>query len=296
MMAIHSERNLYPGINAHLNSFLQNEPGGWANFHAEHIVHLREVLDECLPSGYFARSEKSLQIGEFDAGTGVESRRGTKPDVTVFRSGIPSTAQSAAPIAAEPTGTLPITDTIEEEEAFTGLVIYQAGEGSVLGRPVTRVELLSPANKPGGNHHGQYIVKRLETLKSGLRLVEVDYLQQTPPVIRVLPSYPVGDEGATAYTILVSDPRPTLEQGTTAVYGFHVDESLPVIPIPLAGADVVNLDFGLVYQQTFERSRFFQMVVDYAQDPVGLNRYQAADRERIEKRLKHIREAHRSGE
>ena len=79
---------------------------------------------------------------------------------------------------------------MEEEETLTGLVIYQAGEGSVLGRPITRIELLSPANKPPGSHHEQYMVKRLETLKSGLRLVELDYLHESHPVIQALPSYP----------------------------------------------------------------------------------------------------------
>lgn len=289
-MAIHADKNLYPGINAHLNSFLQNEPGGWANFHAEHIIRLREAIDEGLPPGYFARSEKSLQIGEFDPGSGTQDTSHTKPDVTVYHHPVFG-SESGSVIARTdaPSITLPMPQTLAEEDELTGLIIYQAGEGSILGRPITRVELLSPANKPGGSHYEQYMVKRWETLRSGLRLVEIDYLHQTPPVIHNLPDYSRGMEGALPYVILVSDPRPTFEQGKTDVYAFGVDDPLPVINVPLAGADVVRVEFGTVYDHTLASSRFFRMVVDYAQEPAAFERYSPADQEQIRQRLATIR-------
>lgn len=37
-MAICTPLNLYPGVNAHLNSFLQSEGGGWESFHAQYLV------------------------------------------------------------------------------------------------------------------------------------------------------------------------------------------------------------------------------------------------------------------
>ncbi len=295
-MPIHADKNLYTGINVHLNSFLQQEPGGWASFHGVHVTHLAEAFDENLPSGYFTRSEQSLQIGAFDPGTGTEQRSSTRPDVMVYRG--PGNVQGSTGLAevTAPTDTLPLIDTLPEQETLTGLVIYQAGEGSSLGRPITRVELLSPANKPGGTHYAQYWVKRLQTLQSGLRLVEIDYLHQSPPVVPVLADYTRQEDHATPYIILVSDPRPTFEKGLMAFYAFHTDMALPVINIPLAGADTVKLNFGSVYNRTFESARFFKLVADYAEDPVNLNRYSPEDQERIRQQLAQIRTSAQNGE
>ncbi len=291
MMALHADQNLYPGINIHLNSLLQDEPGGWRSFHSQHVTDLARTIDEALPQGYFTRSEMSLQIGEFDPGSGDQGQSSTIPDVSIYRrrgqspGSVMTLAESEAPAVS-----IPIPETLESEDTLIGLVIYQAGEGSLLGRPVTRIELLSPSNKPGGSHYGQYRVKRLDTLKSGLRLVEIDYLHETPPIIRNLPDYSKQEQGAVPFVILVSDPRPTLEQGKTTVFAFGVDDPLPVIDVPLAGADVVRVNFGAAYRQTFEGARFFRMIVDYAQEPLHLERYAEADRQRIQARLAEIRQ------
>lgn len=289
-MPLQAEHNLYPGVNVHLNSYLQNEPGGWANFHSLHVTHLAEALDQDLPSGYFARSETSLQIDVIDPGSGYEQRTRTRPDVMIYKGGPPAAGSTALLEATAPTEVMPLPETLPEEQALTGLVIYQAGEGSPLGRPVTRVELLSPANKPGGTHYEQYMVKRLQTLKSGLRLVEIDYLHQSPPILPVLPDYTRQEAGASAYSILVSDPRPTFEKGTVKRYAFGVITPLPIINIPLAGADVVTLSFGAVYNHTFESARFFRLVVDYAENPVNLSSYSADDQQHIQQHLAAIRQ------
>jgi hypothetical protein len=285
-MAIHSDKNLYPGINAHLNSFLQDEPGGWQSFHAEHIVDIAKVINEHVPQGYFARAEKTLQISEIVPGT--KSPSVTVPDTTIYRAEAGGRKSPTVAQTTPPTATLSIIDTLDEEEYLTGIVIYQAGEGSLLGRPITRVELLSPANKPGGSHHGQYKVKRLETLQSGLRLVEIDYLHETPPITHAVKNYPEGEEGAFPYNILVSDPRPRLEKGPTYFYGFGIDDNMPVITIPLAGADDMALDLGVAYNRTFEDSPFYGLAVDYEQEPMHFERYTEADRDRIRQRMAKI--------
>ncbi|MBI5670062.1 MAG: DUF4058 family protein [Chloroflexi bacterium] len=291
-MPIHSEKSLYPGINIHLNSLLQNEPGGGSNFHAEFIIYLREHLDRVLPPGYFSRSEKSLQIEGFDPASGKEQLTPLRPDISLYR--VPGwTFAEPAPLeTTPPTAIIPIADTLTEEETLTGLVIYQAGEGGTLGRPITRIEVLSPTNKPGGSYHIPYLIKRGDTLKSGLRLVEIDFLHETPPVIPVLPDYSKGESGAQPFTILISDPRPTLEQGHTTIYSFGVDNALPIVDIPLAGADHLPVDFGLVYHHMYENVRFFRMVIDYSQDVPHFGRYTEADREKIQARLAVIRQQH----
>ena len=284
-MAIQSERNLYPGINAHLNSSLQNEPGGWQSFHSIHVTHLFEAIDAALPNGYFARSEKTMQINEIIPPLSLRSPGRTVPDVTVFRAGNMPSSGGTTLTATPPSHSMLIIDQLATEDYLPGIAIYQAGEGDLLGKPVTRVELLSPANKPGGTHHSHYLAKRTETFESTLRLVEIDYLHETPPLLNGLLSYVLHEEGAPPYWVLVSDPRPTLNKGLTYTYEIGVDMSLPIITIPLSGTDTMTLDLGMVYNRTFASSRFFQMIVDYAQEPTHFERYTSADQALIRARM-----------
>ena len=60
-------KNPYKGINAHLNSLLQtsateSQPALWSSFHASHINHIADFLNDALPDGYIALSEQSLQV------------------------------------------------------------------------------------------------------------------------------------------------------------------------------------------------------------------------------------------
>lgn len=236
-MALRSDHNEYPGINAHLNSYLQNESGGWESFHGDHIRDLARHIDRRLPVGYFVRCQASL------AGESLE---------------------------------------------IDGVVIYQLDETDAPGRPITRLELLSPANKPGGSHHGQFLLKRGQTLSSGLRLVEIDHLHQLRPVVAGVPSYPEREAGAYPYWVMVSDPRPSLEEGQLQLYGVGVLDALPVVEVPLAEDDSVLVDFGQPYNATYESLQFFRMMVDYAQEPVEMGRYWEDDRERIRSHLQSV--------
>jgi hypothetical protein len=58
---------LYPGINPHLNSALQQHGGDWKSFHAFHLVHIAGVLNRIMPLNYSAKAEESLQISVYDA-------------------------------------------------------------------------------------------------------------------------------------------------------------------------------------------------------------------------------------
>ncbi len=286
LMPIHFRENQYPGINAHLQSYLQNETGGWESFHADYITFLRVGLDNELPPGYVARSEMGLQISEIAPSQRQPSR--SKPDIMIFQRGVTTTQGRTDGIVARPTATYAISETLEPQETLTGLVIYQTGEGTPPGRAITRIEVLSPANKPGGSHHRAYIQKRTETLRAGLRLVELDFLHESRPIIHIIPSYPDHEEGARPYSIIVSDPRPSLDQGQTALYSFEVDQILEAISIPLAGADHLAFDFGAVYDQCYASSRFFGETIDYAQFPVRFERYSTADQQRIRARMQAI--------
>lgn len=282
-VAIHSDKNLFPGVNPHLNSFLQAEDGGWESFHADHIVHLRMALDEALPLNYYSITEKSLQISAYYLDEELQHRH--QPDITVYQR---SKAAPATPTltATAPAITLPLAGEFpDEEDYFTAVMIYRIEGGKLPGNAVTRIELLSPANKPSGSYYRQYLVKRREALRSELSLVEIDYLHETRPISPSLPSYPDNHQDASPYIILVSDPHPSWHEGQMRTYPFGVTEPLPIVEIPLAGMDTVVLNFGLVYNRTIESSRIFRFIVDYEQEPVNFERYNNADQERIRQHI-----------
>lgn len=284
-MPIHFDENQYRGVNAHLHSFLQQR-GGWETFHSDHIAELRRTISRVLPSGYFALSEKSLQISGFNPVTG-ESRQGViRPDIEIYRTPSVQSGSDATLMALDPPAeVVSIAETLSDIEHLTSIVIYQQQSDDQL-IPVTRIELLSPANKPLGSHHEAYILKRDETLIGGVNLIEIDYLHQTPPIIKILPSYPQRQPKAFPYTILVSRPYPTLEKGQVAIYGFYVDDPIPKIAVPLAGADSIGIDLGAVYNRTFADNVYYgRRVVNYEEEPAQMESYSEADQGRIRERM-----------
>lgn len=88
-MPIQLRANPYQGVNPHLQSWLQT-PGtqsaasAWPGFHANHISHIADFLNDHLPPDYVAHAEQSLQIRAEDFGTASESLRQRSPDVTVY--------------------------------------------------------------------------------------------------------------------------------------------------------------------------------------------------------------------
>jgi hypothetical protein len=296
-MAIYSDKNLYPGVNAHLNSFLQSRGRHWRSFHANHITDLERAIRAKLPPGYIVASEESLQVQAIDTESGSMKNAQVQPDVTVFDPSRRTSSGTTRMMEVPGVGIVEevkLVDLLEEEDTLSSLIVYEIAGDSDLGRPVTRIELLSPSNKPGGSIYKEYMGKKWMWLYLGLRLVEIDYLHQTPPIAPRLPSYPHQQQDAYPYTVIVSDPRPELEDGTGFIYKIAVDHLLPTITIPLAGEDVIKVDLGAAYQITFENSPFLKIAVDYAQDPVNFDRYTEADCAKISALLNQIRETHQS--
>jgi hypothetical protein len=243
-MAIRSSQNLYPGINAHLNSLLQQKGGGWQSFHGAHIEHLQEAIEPLLPPQYYADSEQSLQVWEVFA---------------------------------------------NEEDFLKGLAIYrmQGDEPSEIS--VTRIELISPSNKPPHAYYKQYLSNRLDTLRSGVALIEIDYIHQRRPLLPRLASYPQGDDHAFPYMVSSSNPRSPEGSGSFQCYGIGVLDPLPHISIPLLDNESIALDLGQVYARTFASRRRYALRVDYAVDPVDFERYTVQDRAVIREVLAEIR-------
>lgn len=279
-MPIHAKKNLYPGINPHLNSSLQQPGGGWRSFHAAHLADLYAYLDEHLPEGYTASLEQSLQFSIYNEDEPTAPILLDRTDADILISGRGRSQASGAVQADLPVLTLAFPEPIPDEDLPSAIVISDHTM-----RPVTRMELLSPANLPTGSHHPSYMKKRRETLDSGLRLVEIDYLHEGAPLLPGIPDYSRGDEQAFPYNILVSDPY--AENGKIDVYAWSVADRLPVISLPLAGREVMPLAFTPLYNQTASR-RNFRATVDYSELPVKFNTYSENDQAYIRQKMAQI--------
>lgn len=235
--------NPYPGVNTHLNSWLQtlgtkDQPALFPTFHSRYIAHICDFLNEVLPDNYVAFTEQSYSVLE-----------------------------------------LTIAETLETEIRLRAAVIREVSEQGSIGQIVTQIELLSPANKHDGSGYAAYIQGRLDTLQAGVNLIEIDYLHEKRSPLKNLPDYPA-DERATPYYIAVSIPEEDWQQGAVKVYGFHTGEAIRTVPVPLSSDLSLNSDFNRVYQHTFTSGCWYKFV-DYESEPVRFHTYSAADRERI---------------
>lgn len=299
-MPVRARKNQYRGINAHWHSLLQQEAGGWVTFHSDHITNIKEALNRVLPENYYARTEKSLQVAlaQFDIDPNIISAKTTRPDVGIFQTVVSATPHVSLSGTATPTLTLPASWQISVDEELNAVTIYEIKETH--HQPVTRIKLLSASNKPP--HHRDYLSQRSMTLSAGICLVEMDYLHETPSPIyyeqRSLPDYPRQEANAYPYSIAVTDPHsiPAYPTGLTSFYCFHVDEPIPVIPIPLARQEAIPFDFNRVYQHTFENDRYAYISIDYSQPPLNMQRYSPFDQARIEKRRLAVVQAAEQGD
>lgn len=301
-MVVHSVKNQYPGINAHLHSYWQ-AVGGWSEFHTNHLTDLMRALRPILlPLGYDAGLERSLQIRRIDDQGDVQY---PQSDVTVYDLN-PAPIRRSTP---QPAGTaervMAIPDALYGEplsqRTYSAIKIYEIVPSRTNpGEPVVWIELLSPSNKPGGRDAQEYFDERLAIIENGIAFVEIDYLHEAPSTLRGLPRYRVrrgqeAEQGARAYRILLIDPHPDLQHGIVRVTEFDVDAPIPTIRIPLSGDDSLEFDFGAPYQKTLTETLYSLSLADYSQLLQNFERYSPADQTRIARRMLAVLQAARDG-
>jgi hypothetical protein len=277
-----NRKNPYLGVNAHLNSLLQTpgtdeQPSLWQSFHAMHISDIARLLNTVLPDNYIALTEISLQ-SKGDAGFGEIVIHRPEPDVTIFQQQ-PSLIPTQEIRQAQPTWQATIEETIDPEDLPSAVVIRHISQQSVGGKPVVRIELLSPSNKPSGSGYAAYRDRRLEALQSDIPLIEIDYLHETRSPIHHLPLYP-HEPKSYPYYIALSNPRPTWRTGVVQAFGFRVNQAMPPILLPLDEDEHLNFDFTPAYQQTFEGGKWATFI-RYAVPPVRFETYRTDDQTAI---------------
>jgi hypothetical protein len=286
-------KNPYPGVNAHLNSYLQ--PSGWATFHTPFLAAVRSIIDKYLPDGYYAAAEHSLQITHRDPDYEFVSLKKERiiSDVLISRigdaTGNPLQSQSGDVVA--PDKIMPLEVIILPDELVMAVVVYSLINKTLPGEPIVRLELLSPGNKQQGQSFLEYLKKRKESILSGLRLVEIDFIHQRKPILPHIPNYANHEGNSTPYYVLVTDPHARDSLGQVELYQIGVLDSLPKFYVPLEGDDKFILDLGQVYQQVYDDNRLFQQLGNPASELKNPEAYSPDDRAKLDDFIKNMTES-----
>ncbi|MFN8372054.1 MAG: DUF4058 family protein [Anaerolineae bacterium] len=264
-MEVTSARNEYRGVNAQFNSELQSPYGGWEGFHNSHVTDIVRAIRRLLPNGYVIEPEQSFQIRATNPHSGEPViPKEARPDGSVYHRGQPSSSSLAVDFAPSATLAFDAVEMMDDPENYATAAVIRRYQNALMGDPVAWIEVLSETNLPKGSGFDQYTRKRNGALRSGIVMVEIDYLHECLPVSSRIAYYP--DEGEYPYYALVTRPTPTWEAGKAYFYGFHVDEPiLTWICIPLLNNDFVDLNLGEVYNQTY--LYLFSHRVDYSKEP-----------------------------
>ena len=222
----------------------------WEQFHFEFIgAAVRQLVPQVRPRYEIAPEQRIYVERTFGDEDGP-----IRSDVALLEVGDSGreagTLTAAATASIRPaTYTLPMPE--ERREAY--LVIRDRRDQSV----VTVIEVLSPTNKtPGSDGRGLYLRKRFSVLESRTSLVEIDLLRggrRLPTVERLRPA---------DYYVFVcrGQSRPRAD-----VYAWHLRQSLPSVPIPLATDDQdVTLDVQAGFSRVYDEFGY-DCALDYAQ-------------------------------
>lgn len=236
----------FPGMDPYLEGSL------WPDVHATLIPTIRAALVRELPEGYIAQVDQYVWLGDDDS---EETARHGKPDV--FVSPIPGRSASSrrgSVVTVEPTARtrLPTPKRVRRKRYIR--LVDQEDRGVV-----TVIELLSPSDKLPKKDRTHYFAKRDEYLASGTNLVEIDLLRKGQRLPMGEPEPPAAD-----YYILVSR---AVDYPAAAVWGFNVQEPIPVFPVPLKpDHDPVPLDLRSCLDEIYEAARYDKQI-DYTKPP-----------------------------
>src|ERR1043165_1633779 len=239
-------KNPFPGMNPWLEEF-------WRDVHASLLVYARDQLNAELPPGLQARVDERLAIE-----AGDEKPRTYLPDVAVTepwdRPAGPVLGEGGAKVsAAEPT----VVELGEEVLRRVEIVDSRA-------HVITAIEMLSPSNKQDAAAVLGWRTKRLDYLRGGISVVEIDLLRGGEWALPDRSLLKAMQTGRVYYHVCVTrPPRPSRHE----FYVLRLRERLPAVRGPLRPTDPdAALDLQVLIEQCYQRGRYAS-IIDYAKPP-----------------------------
>ena len=228
----------FPGMDPFLEA-----PEIWSGFHHSLGEAIKRQLNRTLSDAYYADVEIQAVLEDSE----VEIAHRMRPDVSIYE-----TLFEASEMLPRATATVAIPDAPIHRLAplptrLRSVRVYRTETREL----VTTIELLSPYNKRPGSHGlSDYLNKRSHILASWVHLVEVDLLRGGER-----PGPEVADEPLdTDYVLLVNRFG---VQRLSAIWPVPLNESLPLIPVPLLPPDPdVPLDLNAAIRDVYDNSRY----------------------------------------
>jgi hypothetical protein len=226
----------------------------WGDVHQRLIMYGCDQLAAQLPAALRARVQERVFV-ESEEGWS----RSVYPDLRiVHRAGAAPAAEPTVPgggVALAPpemqADDEPLVVRLPAEsltEGFIEIVDRAAGN-----QVVTVIEVLSPANKAGGNGTAEYLRKQREVLVGGTSLVEIDLLRGGRRVTAVRPESLHPARRGPYYVCLHRGWRPDEFE----VYTISLRRRLPTIRIPLRQTDPdARLDLQALLEQAYRLGRY----------------------------------------
>ena len=222
----------------------------WHSFHTAFIAACCESLNERLPENYYATVEERVLLDASDPlapdARKIFHRLG--PDTAIQQ----SSAESRGAIAEDEGGNVAALMPRTLPQSIVTLDQPTQKLVEVRGLPnhelVTTIELLSPSNKRAGDDRTAYLAKRVDLLRHGINIVDIDLLLngQRLPLLAPLPP---GDFHA--FVTRAMSHRDCL------VYSWSVRETLPTIKIPLKESkSAVTLNLQALFTRVYDRNRY----------------------------------------
>ena len=221
--------NPFPGM----NPYLENR-NLWRSVHARLIYNLADLLNTTMPPGFVADIEDRVAL--------ESSERNVNLDVFIIRRSAPAPPPPITPVFGGGGGTAVLERPVAVEEAEDAPEIAEAFTEPVLERfivihsplpdrrIVTHIEVLSPTNKTtAGEGQQTYRKKQVETIESGIHLIEIDLLRGGLHTVRV-PAPVVREFGIWDYLICLTradSPR------TCEFWRSSLQNRLPRVRVPL---------------------------------------------------------------
>jgi hypothetical protein len=232
-----------------MDPYIEN-PEIWSDFHGNIAPEIQGRLNQIIRPRYVARLVPRVTYEVVE----ITHARGIRPDVGIWQPQPPSGGIAEAVAVITPA---PVESAVQWEFPLRLLSVEIRTTGTL--ELVTAIEILSPVNKrPGHGAYRNYQRKRSELLRSSAHLLEIDLLRggERPPLEFPVPPAPY------YVTLSRAERRPTVE-----VWPIHLQDSLPVPPVPLLEPDPdVPLDLGAVVAAVYERGAYADLI-DYRRPP-----------------------------
>lgn len=233
----------FPGMDPYLE-----DSEVWQDFNHALAEEIRGTLNTIMGPMYYA----AVETHTVSQDVFITLPHAMYPDIGVYT---PPELPESSPAAAAPTLTAPLERVamVEQEIRFRSIRVYLKKTAEL----VTAIEILSPFNKRGDGL-ADYRKKRQEILKSASHLVELDLLRGG-----TRPGYELNNPPLeTDYVMIVNragDSRTRISE----IWPFALNESFPVIPIPLRAPDAdIPLDLSEILRAIYPRARY-GMRLDY---------------------------------